>query len=92
MDYVNFVFRPWGPFLQSSHINGPVELLLFTCKLEVSIVAPNVIKISVNETKWSNLLPGPMLLFSLFRFGYLIPVPKSYWDFREMCPWDNTTL
>ena len=63
-----------------------------SCKLEVSVVAPNMIKLSVNETKWSNLLPGPVLLLSSFWFRYLISVPKSYWDFREICPWDNTTL
>ena len=39
-----------------------------------------------NETKWSSLLPGPALLFFIFRYGYLISRPKSYRDFRETGP------
>ena len=48
--------------------------------------ASNMIKLSVNETKWSSLLPGPALLFFIFRYGYLISRPKSYRDFRETGP------
>ena len=37
-------------------INGPGELLLFTFKIEVSIVLHiNMIKLSVNKTKWTSL-------------------------------------
>ena len=37
-------------------INGPGELLLFTFKIEVSIVLQiNMIKLSVNKTKWTSL-------------------------------------
>ena len=31
-------------------------------------------------------LPGPALLFFIFRFEYLISGPKSYRDFRETGP------
>ena len=31
--------------------------------------------------------PGPVLLFFIFRFEYLISGPKSYRDFRETSPW-----
>ena len=31
--------------------------------------------------------PGPVLLFFIFRFEYLISGPKSYRDFRETGPW-----
>ena len=31
-------------------------------------------------------LPGPALLFFMFRFEYLISGPKSYQDFRETGP------
>ena len=37
-------------------INGPVKVLLFSYKMAVSIFASNMIKLSVNETKWSSLL------------------------------------
>jgi len=37
-------------------INGPGKLLLFTFKTEVSIVLQiNMIKLSVNKTKWTGL-------------------------------------
>ena len=74
-------------------INGPVKLLLFTCKIEVSIV--------LHLTWWNYqlmqqnrvvCLPGPALLFFIFRFEYLISGPKSYQDFREMGPWPNWWL
>ena len=32
------------------------------------------------------VLPGPVLLFFIFRFEYLISGPKSYRDFRETGP------
>ena len=31
--------------------------------------------------------PGPVLIFSLFRFEYLITSPESYRGFRETGPW-----
>ena len=31
-------------------------------------------------------LPGPALLFFIFRFEYLISGPKTYGDFRETGP------
>ena len=68
-------------------INGPVKLLLFTCKIEVSIVL---------HLTWQNyqLLkqngvfcwPGPALLFFILRTEYLISGPKSYRDFAETGP------
>ena len=30
--------------------------------------------------------PGPVLIFSLFRFEYLFTSRKSYWGFRETAP------
>ena len=48
-------FGSRGPFLESPDNYGPVKLLLFTRKIEVSIVfASNMIKLSVNETKRSS--------------------------------------
>ena len=49
--------------------------------------ASNMIKLSVNETKWSILLARTRaLIFFLFRFEYLISGPKSYRDFGETGP------
>ena len=45
-----------------------------------------MIKLSVNETKWSSLLTRIPLLFFIFRFEYFISAPKSYWDFRQTGP------
>ena len=45
-----------------------------------------MIKLSVNETKWSSLLSGPAFLFFIFWFEYLVSGLKSYWDFRETGP------
>ena len=42
-----------------------------------------MIKLSVNETKWSILLARTSALILLFRFGYLISGPTSYRDFGE---------
>ena len=36
-------------------------------------------------------LPGPALLFFIFRFEYLISGPKSYRDIRETGPWRLNT-
>ena len=81
--------RPGAHFSKLPIIDGPVKLLLFTCKIEVSnqlSFASNMIKLSVNETKWSILLARTRALIFLFRFEYLISVPKSYRDFRETGP------
>ena len=48
-----------------------------------------MIRLSVNETKWSSLLAGPAHLFFMFRFEYLMSGPKSYRDFRETGPWSR---
>ena len=38
-------------------INGPVKLLSFICKIEVSVgFISNMIKLSVSKTKWNSLL------------------------------------
>ena len=36
-------------------------------------------------------LPGPELLFFIFRFEYLISGPESYRDFRETAPVPTAT-
>ena len=47
-----------------------------------------MIKLSVNETKWSSLLArSSVFFFFIFRFEYLISGPKRYRDFRETGPW-----
>ena len=47
---------PGGRLSKVPIINGPGELLLFTFKIEVSIVLHiNMIKLSVNKTKWTSL-------------------------------------
>ena len=55
-------------------INGPVKLLLFTCKVEVSVsFASNMIKLSVNETEWSSLLArtrANILYISIWKFDF----------------------
>ena len=44
-------------FSKAQVINGPVKLLLFTCKIEVSVgFISNMIKLSVSKIKWSSLL------------------------------------
>ena len=44
-------------FSKAPVINGPVKLLLFTCKIEVSVgFISNMIKLSVSKIKWSSLL------------------------------------
>ena len=49
---------PGACFSKVPIINGPGKLSPFSLKIEVSIVlhACNMIKLSVNETKWSSLL------------------------------------
>ena len=78
---------PGARFLKDPIINGHVKQLLFTCKIEVSIV--------LHLTWWNYQLmkqneavcyPGPVLLFSIFRFENMILGPKSYRDFQEMGP------
>ena len=50
-------FRPGARFSKVPIINGPGKLSPFTLKIEVSIVLHlTLIKLSVNETKWSSLL------------------------------------
>ena len=46
-----------------------------------------MIKLSVNETKWSILLARTRALILIFRFEYLILGPLSYREFRETGPW-----
>ena len=48
-------------------------------------LASNMIKLSVNETKWSSLLAKTraLILYTVFRFDYLISGRKSYMDLRE---------
>ena len=53
---------PGGRFSKVPIINGPGKLSLFTLKIEVSIVLHNMIKLSVNETKWSSLLARTLAL------------------------------
>ena len=54
---VSPVFRPRARFSKAPVINGPVKLLLFTCKIEVSVgFISNMIKLSVSKIKWSSLL------------------------------------
>ena len=48
-----------------------------------------MIKLSVNETKWSILLARTRALIFIFGFEYLISRPKSYRDFRETGSWKN---
>ena len=48
---------PGARFSKAPVINGPVKLLLFTCKIEVSVgFISNMIKLSVSKIKWSSLL------------------------------------
>ena len=57
MSFFTPVFRPGARFSKAPVINGPVKLLLFTCKIEVSVgFISNMIKLSVSKIKWSSLL------------------------------------
>ena len=57
MSFCTPVFRPGARFSKAPVINGPVKLLLFTCKIEVSVgFISNMIKLSVSKIKWSSLL------------------------------------
>ena len=48
---------PGARFSKVPIINGSVKLLLFTCKIEVSVgFISNMIKLSVSKIKWSSLL------------------------------------
>ena len=50
--YVIIINATWTRFSKVPIINGPGKLLLFTFKIEVSIVLQiNTIKLSVNKTK-----------------------------------------
>ena len=47
----------WGPFLEyPDKTTDPWSCCRFTCKIEFNSFASNMIKQSVNETKWSSLL------------------------------------
>ena len=46
----------------------------------------NMIKLLVNETKWSSLLARTRALTPYISIEYLISGPKSYRDFRETGP------
>ena len=77
----SLVGQTWGTFLSKVPIiNGPGKLIPFTLKIEVSLVlhltfffffflsfASNMMKLSVNETKWSSLLTrtGALILYIL---------------------------
>ena len=68
---------PWGLFLESPDNWRPSKLLLFTSKIEVSIVLHlNMIKLLVNETKWSSLLARTRALILYIRFENLISGAK----------------
>ena len=67
-----------GPGVRFWNINGPVKLLLFTCKIEVSIVlhqtCNNQFHYHFSETKWSCLLARTraLILYTsiwIFDFG-----------------------
>ena len=66
---------PGARFSKVPIINGAVKLLLFTWKIEVSIVLHSyMIKLPVNETKWSILLARTRVLILfisiwIFDFG-----------------------
>ena len=54
--YVIIINAPWTRFSKVQIINGPGRLLLFTFKIEVSIVLQiNMIKLFVNKTKRTGL-------------------------------------
>ena len=50
--------------------------------------ASNMIKLSVNETKWSSLLARTRALILILRLEYL----NSYRDFRDTGPWELVEL
>ena len=80
---------PGARFSKVPIINGPVKLLLFTWKIEVSIVLHSyMIKLSVNETKWSILLGQDPRSYSFyFDLNIWFRAQKSYRDFQETGPW-----
>ena len=54
--YVIIINATWTRFSKVPIINGPGKLLLFTFKIEVSMVLQiNMIKLSVNKTKRTGL-------------------------------------
>ena len=61
-----FLWIPEARFSKVPFSNGPVKLL-FTCKIEVLIVL--IIKLSVNETKWSIFLAR----------GTFLENPDNFW-------------
>ena len=79
---------PGARFSKVPTINGPAKLLLFTWKIEVSIVLHSyMIKLSVNETKWSILLARSLALILfvsvwIFDFG----PKKVIGTFKKLAP------
>ena len=83
----NIQKRPGASFSKVPIFNGPREaVVVYMQDRSFNSFASNMIKLSVNETKWSILLARTSALFLLFRFGYLISCPKSYRDFGETDP------
>ena len=85
----NTYLVPGARFSKVPIINGPVKLLLFTWKIEVSIALHSyMIKLSVNETKWSILLGQDPRSYSFyFDLNIWFRAQKSYRDFQELGPW-----
>ena len=80
--YVIIINAPWTRFSKVPIINGPGKLLLFTFKIEVSIL------LQINMIKLKELVCqlDPALLFFTFWFEYIISGQKSYRAFRETGP------
>ena len=78
---------PRARFSKVPIINGgPKAVVVYVQDRGFNSFESNMIKLSVNETKWSSCSPGPALLFFIFRFQYLISGPKSYQGIRETGP------
>ena len=54
---------PWALFSKVPTINGSIKLFVYI--EDFNSFASDTIKLSVIETKWSILLAGPALLYSL---------------------------
>ena len=80
---------PGARFSKVPIINRPVKLILFTCKIEVTIVL-HLTRKNEQLIKQNGVIgqPGLALLFFVFRFEYLISGQKSYRDFRSGSFWD----
>ena len=88
----------WARFYKVPIINGLAKLLLITCKVEFSSWPSNLLKLSVNETKWSSLLARThdfILYISIWIFDFdpeKLPVLSRNWPMNMLSRGDYVKI